>query len=227
MTNQTEPLDEEITTSPEVTQRSKPETRRRPLNIPSTWTEIACIDFTGYVDRDCNERVIYKTPGGKLKAVRSDVGFDQPNVEDVSRKDVASWIRQCVIPAEFEADFVVSPQSESNGAAPIRRPFIRAGGLDMRLCHTCGQASVAELAIDDARMRADDALEDAITRTNALTEALAILVLACEDAHHPLMSNEAVNGLQSIAMTEGAELRESYDRIRIAHRMELEGGRRV
>lgn len=77
------------------------------LEIPKDWEEVASIDFAGYLDRDCEERIIYKTPEGTLKALRSsDPQYSEPTViEDVTREQVVRWILECVIPEEFEADF--------------------------------------------------------------------------------------------------------------------------
>ncbi len=72
--------------------------------IPKDSKEVACIDFTGYLDRDCEERIIYKTPQGTLKAARH--SYEEPEViENVTRGQVLRWILECVIPQEFEADF--------------------------------------------------------------------------------------------------------------------------
>ncbi len=74
------------------------------LEIPENWKEVACIDFTGYLDRDCELRIIYKTPEGGLKAARH--SDDEPEViEDVTREQVTKWLQECVIPEEFAADF--------------------------------------------------------------------------------------------------------------------------
>lgn len=113
-------------------------------------------------------------------------------------------------------------ETKHSNAALKQQPFIRAGVLDMRLCPTCGQESEAKKGSKHAHMSAQDALENAVTRSNALNEALAILVLACEDSSEPLMTRSAVNGLQTIAMTEGAELRKAFDRMCILNR---EGGK--
>ncbi len=52
--------------APAQVQRSRSE-------IPKTWKEVASIDFTGYLGRDCDERIIYKTPDGALKARPSSI----------------------------------------------------------------------------------------------------------------------------------------------------------
>lgn len=70
--------------------------------IPQGWTEVAFIDFAGYLDRDCEERVIYKTPEGELKAAKRS---ENEVIENVTRAQVVRWILECVIPEEFEADF--------------------------------------------------------------------------------------------------------------------------
>src|SRR2546422_841308 len=80
--------------------------------IPKRWKEVASIDFGGYLDRDCEERIIYKTTEGNLKAVRS-APPGQPTIEDVSREQVARWIHQCVIPEEFEKDFIAVPPGKN------------------------------------------------------------------------------------------------------------------
>src|SRR6266404_292681 len=68
--------------------------------IQKNWQEVASIDFTGYLDRDCEERIIYKTPEGNLKAARSsDEGLEA--IEDVTREQVVKWIHECIIPEEF------------------------------------------------------------------------------------------------------------------------------
>ncbi len=83
--------------------------------IPQGWREVASIDFAG-LDRDCEERIIYKTPGGKLKASKS-CENDPVVIEDVTRKQVVRWILECVIPEEFEPDFslVIALQTTGEG----------------------------------------------------------------------------------------------------------------
>ena len=76
---------------------------------PANWEEVTVIDFTGYLDRDCNERIIYKTPDGAFKATKSD---DPEVIEDVTREQVARWIHECFIPEEFEKDFRRDLQSK-------------------------------------------------------------------------------------------------------------------
>lgn len=75
------------------------------IEVPKTWEDVATIDFTGYLDRDCEERIIYKTPEGTLKAAIYDPGII--GFEDVTREQVTRWIQQCIIPKEFEHDFAV------------------------------------------------------------------------------------------------------------------------
>jgi len=41
-----------------------------------------------------------------LKAAKYDPGIVA--IEDVTREQVVQWIKGCIIPQEFEADFVVS-----------------------------------------------------------------------------------------------------------------------
>ncbi len=74
------------------------------MDIPQDWSEVAAIDFTGYLDRDCEERIIYKTPEGELKARKSFAGGGTV-IENVTRPQVARWLLECVIPEEFEPDF--------------------------------------------------------------------------------------------------------------------------
>ena len=76
--------------------------------IPKNWTEVAAIDFSGFLDRDCEERIIFKTPQGALKARRSDEG--KVTIEDVTREQVARWIHEAVLPEEFADDFCIVPQ---------------------------------------------------------------------------------------------------------------------
>ncbi len=65
------------------------------------WKEVACIDFAGYLDRDCDERMIYKTPEGGLKPAKHSV--DEPEViEGVTREQVTKWVQQCLIPDAIE-----------------------------------------------------------------------------------------------------------------------------
>jgi hypothetical protein len=80
---------------------------RQEPEIPENWEEVAYIDFTGYLDRTCEVRTIYKTPEGTLKALKSsDDAYNEPTViEDVTREQVVRWLHECVIPEEFEADF--------------------------------------------------------------------------------------------------------------------------
>lgn len=183
MKNQTQ-VGEEITTSPDGTQRPETEERRRPLNVPRSWKEVASIDFTGYVDRDCDERVIYKTPEGKFKAVRHDVGYDQPNVDEVSREKVASWIHQCFIPKEFEADFTVSALPKTEEERVSREEKFKAGtDLDNAVHHIAG-----------------------------LNEALAVLVtLAAAENDEFLMSKQGLDGLTGLALGTSDELRDAFD----------------
>ena len=77
------------------------------------------IDFTGYLDRDCEERIIYKTPGGALKA-RICIPGKADVIEDVAREEVARWILQCTIPEEFEGDFLLSSPTQPEGC--LRMP---------------------------------------------------------------------------------------------------------
>lgn len=87
------------------------------MGIPQDWNEVAAIDFTGYLDRDCEERIIYKTPEGELKASKS---FSEGGtvIEDVTRQQVAQWILECVIPEEFEPDFRRAlPNAAAKGGA--------------------------------------------------------------------------------------------------------------
>ncbi len=77
--------------------------RQKAVNSQA-WKEVAFIDFSGYVDRDCEERVIYKTPDGELKAAKR-CENEPEMIEDVSRERVVRWILECVIPEEFEPDF--------------------------------------------------------------------------------------------------------------------------
>lgn len=79
-------------------------------NLQPGWNEVAMIDFTGYTDHDCEERIIYKTPDGKLKAARHSTGQVEV-IEDVTRDQVTRWLAQCVIPEEFEKDF--APQCKA------------------------------------------------------------------------------------------------------------------
>lgn len=81
------------------------------------WEEVAMIDFTGYVDRDCEERIIYKTPKGELKAAKHLAGGEEV-IEDVTREQVTRWLTECVIPQEFERDFASA--LNGNSKAPRR-----------------------------------------------------------------------------------------------------------
>lgn len=103
------------------------------LQIPTTWKEVAMIDFTGYVDRDCEERIIYKTPQGELKAAVSESGRGCVKIEEVSRGDVARWLQQCVIPEEFEHDFVVRPASPLKCQDELENAIYRTGALNEAL----------------------------------------------------------------------------------------------
>ncbi len=147
--------------------------------IPKDWKEVAFIDFSGYLDRDCEERVIYKTPEGKLKAARR--SSDEPEViEDVTREQVTKWLQECVIPEEFAADF---------------------SSLD------------STLARRDAQWKARCVLCDAVHRTAALNETLAVLMYLTEKVGEPLMSREANDGMMAVAIKESADLREAYSKI--------------
>jgi hypothetical protein len=75
--------------SPRVASETRPPPQAEP-EIPENWKEVASIDFTGYLDRDCEERIIYKTPEGTLKAQRSrSLEYDEPSViENVKREQV-------------------------------------------------------------------------------------------------------------------------------------------
>lgn len=97
---------------------------RPPLEIPADWKEVASIDFTGYLDRDCEERIIYKTPEGKLKAARSSSGLEA--IEDVSRKQALQWIQECVLPEEFLADFSLTrrPTKGAEQEVPVYREIL-------------------------------------------------------------------------------------------------------
>ena len=137
--------------------------------------------------------MVYKTPTGALMAVTRNASTGKEIIEDVSRQQVARWLHECVIPEEFEADFVVIPAGKNE---PL-------GARDARI------------------MGAQDALENSVHRASALNETLALLVSAYDKSGEPLMTRAAVNGLRSLASDQGAELREAFDRLTIAHRNEI------
>ena len=85
--------------------------------IPENWAEVASLDFSGFPGRDCEERIIFKTPQGELKARRSDEG--KVTIEDVTREQVVRWIHECTLPEEFAADF--SPLDSTLARRDARR----------------------------------------------------------------------------------------------------------
>jgi hypothetical protein len=154
------------------------------LEIPESWEEVAMIDFTGYLDRDCEERIIYKTPEGTLKASRASDNEQPTVIEDVTREQVLRWIHECLIPEEFEADF---------------RPQI------------ANQNSLSDGVSRRDAVAARDALDNATFRSAALLEALATLLEFSEKADHPQLSDSTVEGLRFIAFKESVNLRGSFD----------------
>jgi hypothetical protein len=165
---------------------------RPPPEIPEDWKEVASIDFTGYPGRDCEERIIYKTPAGDLKAARS--SSDQPfeAIEDVQREQVLRWINECVIPEEFEEDFGRALQPKPDGVRPL---------------------SLLETVQLEATtvFNAQTYLEDAADRSAALLEALAALLELTDSSEQSKLSDSAVEGLQLLAMQEGANLRDRFE----------------
>lgn len=102
--------------------RTKTTTRSKvslPAGIPRGSREVAYIDFTGLED-GARERIIYKTPGGRLKAVHQTPDGARI-VENVCRQQVADWLRECTIPKEFRNDMIVRLDSEK----PSKRIWLR------------------------------------------------------------------------------------------------------
>ena len=67
--------------------------------------------------------------------------------------------------------------------------------------HVCPSASP---------LRAQDDLENAIDRSAAILETLAVVVKTTDNSEHPLLSDSAVEGLQCIARELATDLRECF-----------------
>ena len=63
----------------------------------------------------------------------------------------------------------------------------------------------------DELLAARDALENATLCTSALLEAFGVLIELSEKSEQPRLSGSAVEGLQYIALEEGANLRERFE----------------
>ncbi len=86
--------------------------------IPDNWEEVASIDFTGLDGYDFeDERIVYKTPGGDLKA-RHSTG-EALIVDDVTRAQVVKWILEATIPEEFQPDFRAAEEVNSGNARRV------------------------------------------------------------------------------------------------------------
>ncbi len=156
------------------------------MNIPQDWSEVAFIDFAGYVDRDCEERVIYKTPQGGLKAAKSS-SEGGTVIENVTRPQVARWILECVIPEEFEPDFRGAlPNVAANGGCELKRLTSR------------------EIEVQDAR----DLLENAVAMSAALLESVAaMLELQVTGDSRLEMFPSTVLGIRQLAEEQSSNLR--------------------
>jgi hypothetical protein len=115
-------------------------------NIPKDWKEVAHIDFCGFLDRDCEERIIYKTPEGDLKAARSSSNHGLEAIEDVQRDQVTLWIQECVVPEEFSADFSL-PRRPTKSDQHESRRFSRDIMISKRRADILGSLA-RELKID-------------------------------------------------------------------------------
>lgn len=136
-------------------------------SIPRDWEEVAALDFTGYLDRDCEERIIYKTPQGDFKAARH--SDDEPEViEDVTRAQVRQWILECTIPEEFAADFrlnatgpslvlrrsIFDAETELEDAVDTSTALLEAFGCVIELSDKSGNPCMSEKAIEGLHLLA-------------------------------------------------------------------------
>lgn len=114
-------------------------------------------------------------------------------------------------------------QVEEKGSSNIaqRNAPVRDGGIRTHLCEECGQ-DVMDLAGVEL-LDAQDALESSIYRMNSLTESLVTVFSVANKSEHPLMSENTIGGLMLLAQTEGAELRDAFDRVCILNRNAKKG----